>query len=112
MKIRAFPINFSQWIAFNYHNNATILIINFFFVDLNEMTLNEPKPIVQIDSNNNGRYSIQLVPNLGQHILATGPRYNVDQLKIIAAHHLGYFTSGVLGRPLVNYKLECILIDS
>lgn len=60
------------------------------------MQLDEPKPLVQISSENNKDYEIQLVPNMGQDILATGPRYTEDMLRIAAADHLGYHASGVL----------------
>lgn len=66
--------------------------------DLNSMKLEEPKPLVQIDSTDNKNYSVQLVPNVGQDILATGPRYTQDMLKITAADHLGVHTSGVLSK--------------
>lgn len=61
------------------------------------MQLDEPKPLVQIESDGNRKYSVQLVPNYGQDILATGPRYTNDMLKISPADHLGLHTSGVLG---------------
>lgn len=62
------------------------------------MQLDEPKPLLQIDSLDNKNYSVQLVPNYGQDILATGPRYTQDMFKIFAADHLGFHTSGVLGK--------------
>lgn len=62
------------------------------------MELDKPKPLVQIDSVDNKNYSVQLVPNLGQDVLATGPRYTRDMLKIAAADHLGIHTSGVLSK--------------
>lgn len=61
------------------------------------MELDEPKPLVQIASNDNKNYEIQLVRNMGQDILATGRRYTEDMLRISAADHLGYHCSGVLG---------------
>lgn len=60
------------------------------------MELDPPKPLVQINSNDNKNYSIQLVPNMAQDVLATGPRYTKELLKILPAHPLGFHTSGVL----------------
>lgn len=60
------------------------------------MELDKPKPLLQIENNENKGYSVQLVPNYGQDIFATGPRYTVDQIKIMAANLLGFHTSGVL----------------
>lgn len=62
------------------------------------MELDEPRPLVQIESADNKNYSIQLVPNLGQDILATGRRYTEDMLKMSAADMLGVNTSGVLSK--------------
>lgn len=62
------------------------------------MELDEPKPLVQINSNENKGYDIQLVPNLGQHILATGPRYTPEQIKLYPAITPGYYTSGVMSK--------------
>ncbi|XP_031625756.1 mitochondrial mRNA pseudouridine synthase Trub2 isoform X2 [Contarinia nasturtii] len=69
---------------------------------LNSLELSEPKPLVQITSADNKNYSIQLVPNLGQDILATGPRYTEKMLRISPADHLGANTS-VLG---INRGIE------
>lgn len=66
--------------------------------DLNELEPDEPKPLVQIQSDDNKNYDIQLVPNLAQHRFATGPRYTEDYLKINPAAYLGYHTSGVLSK--------------
>lgn len=66
--------------------------------DLNELEQDEPKPLVEIHSDDNKNYDIQLVPNLGQHRFATGPRYREEFIKIAPAENLGYRTSGVLGR--------------
>lgn len=71
------------------------------FLDLNSMELDEPKPLVQINSDDNKNYSIQLVPNLAQDLLATGPRYTTDLLKMIPAEPLGFHTSGVLRKILL-----------
>lgn len=77
----------------------TILIVwnSCIFSDLNELELDEPKPLVQIHRDGDKGYDIQLVPNLGQDRFATGPRYTEDMLKILPAQYLGYHTSGVLG---------------
>lgn len=80
-----------------------VIIFNLiFFTDLNELEPDEPKPLVQIHSEDNKNYDIQLVPNLGQHRFATGPRYTEDLLKIIPAVHLGYHTSGVLSKTQIE----------
>lgn len=55
------------------------------------------KPLVQIESTDNKNYSINLVPNLSRDILATGPLYTDDMLKMLPADALGYHTSGVMG---------------
>lgn len=60
--------------------------------------MDEPPQIVQIDSPDNKNFEVNLVPNLAQHILASGPLYTNDSLKIIEAHSLGYNTSGVLSK--------------
>lgn len=60
------------------------------------MELDEPQPMVQIDSEDNKNFQIKLVPNLAQHTLVTGPRYTHDTLKIMAADQLGNNTSGVM----------------
>lgn len=64
------------------------------------MELDEPKPLVQIESNDNKNYSIQLVPNIAQDILATGPRYTTDMLRVLPTNALGLHTSGVMGAYL------------
>lgn len=74
--------------------------------DLNSMQLDEPKPLVQINSKDNKNYEIQLVPNMGQDLLATGPRYMNDMLRIVPAHQLGYHSSGVLGKILLKYIFD------
>lgn len=71
-------------------------------IDLNELEADEPKPLVHIHSDDNKNYEIQLVPNLGQHRFATGPRYLEDFLKIRPAENLGYHTSGVLGESSIQ----------
>lgn len=70
------------------------------------MELEEPKPLVEINSNDNKSFEIQLVPNMGQNLLATGPRYTEDMLKIVAADQLGYHASGVLRK---NTNMQCNL---
>lgn len=60
------------------------------------MELDEPKPLVQIESNDNKNYSIKLVPNIAQDILATGPRYTTEMLNFYPANALGLHTSGVM----------------
>lgn len=72
------------------------------------MELDQPKPLVQIDRVDNKKYSVQLVPNLGQDVLATGPRYTSDMLKISAADHLGEHTSGVLSKIQIHIPMKFI----
>lgn len=60
------------------------------------MELEEPKPLVQIESDDNKNYSIDLVPNLSRDILATGPLYTNDRLRMSVADMHGVHTSGVM----------------
>lgn len=72
------------------------------------MELDTPQPLVQINSTDNKNYSIQLVPNIARDILATGPLYTRDLLKIKSADHLGVHTSGVLSTMHINYSNQYV----
>lgn len=72
------------------------------------MQLEDPKPLVQIDRDDNDKYSINLVPNLSRHILATGPLYTRDLIKISAADMHGVHTSGVMGN--MKHFLFCFIL--
>lgn len=85
--------------------NRYYVQITFNSIDLNELEPDEPKPLVQIQSVDNESYDIQLVPNLGQSRLATGPRYTEKFLRIHPAEQLGYHTSGVLGKVSIVWKI-------
>lgn len=67
------------------------------------MDLAEPLPLVQIE-NNDGNYAINVVPNLAQDELATGPRYAPNDIKCNSANFLGFNTSGVLGKMPIKLK--------
>lgn len=75
------------------------------------MRLEDPKPLVQIDRGENEKYSIQLVPNLSRDILATGPLYTGDLLKIAAADMHGIHTSGVMGKSNPTSHLKRIIFQ-
>lgn len=89
-----------------------IMYNSFHSTDLNELEPDEPKPLVQIQSDDNKNYDIQLVPNLGQHRFATGPRYTENFLKILPATNLGYHTSGVLSEsPNRTIKINLKILN-
>lgn len=69
-----------------------------FFLDLNNL---EPRPLRErVDiirtSDDEQRYSVMKKPNLADHVLATGPRYKIKDLRCNPANHLGFLTSGVM----------------
>lgn len=89
-------------LLFGIRSNIKLIKIYFMeSVDLNSMELDEPKPLLEIRSTDNKNYSVQLVQNLAQDILATGRRYTEDMLKIAPAHYLGVHTSGVMGMRII-----------
>lgn len=66
--------------------------------DLNEL---EPRPLrerVEIIKPNEDeeRYAVVKKPNLADHVLATGPRYKMKDVKLKPAVHLGFYSSGVM----------------
>lgn len=62
------------------------------------MEMEEPNKIVQIESADNKSFEVKLVENLAQHVLAVGPMYTEESLRILPAHNLGFNTSGVLSK--------------
>lgn len=67
-------------------------------LDLNALEVRETRPMVAIrpDPDNPAEYAVQIVDNLGDHVLATGPRYDYQDIRCSAGLHLGKNTSGVL----------------
>lgn len=68
--------------------------------------------MVRIASEDNKTFSVDLVPNLAQDVLSTGPRFPTDIFTIFPADTLGFNTSGVLCTSIMNalsIALLCIL---
>lgn len=55
-------------------------------------------PLVQLNNGENNEYSIDIVENIADHVLVTGPDYQPKQIKLIPANYLGKYTSGVMGK--------------
>lgn len=62
--------------------------------------MREVRPMISIRTrpDTSGKYDLDIVPNLADHVLATGPRYMINDIKTIPATHLGINTSGVLSK--------------
>lgn len=68
--------------------------------DLNSLEVRPPRPMITIapsDTSPNG-YAVSVEENLGDHVLAVGPRYEYQDIKCVAANFLGRNTSGVLSK--------------
>lgn len=76
-------------------------------LDLNQMETREPRKMLNIDLQSNGsgkpEYSVRVEPDLSDHVLAVGPRYQIEDIKCNVVTNLGENTSGVL-------RKNCILI--
>lgn len=64
--------------------------------DLNEMQVREPRKMLRIDGNDATKYSVTMQTDLSDHVLATGPRYQIEDTKCNISMQLGENTSGLL----------------
>lgn len=64
-----------------------------------------PRVLIQ---HNNGKYAIETVKNSAELDLTIGPRYDPQEVRIIAANDLGINTSGVLGKQIqwISHKID------
>lgn len=65
------------------------------------METREPRKMVNIDFRPTSKggpaeYSVRVGPDLSDHVLAVGPRYQIEDVKCNVATNLGENTSGVL----------------
>lgn len=54
-----------------------------------------PRVLIQ---NNGGRYEIETATNSAELDLTIGPRYDINEVRMLPANYLGRNTSGVLGK--------------
>lgn len=64
--------------------------------DLNLMENREPRKLLKIESKTNENYIVQIETDLSDHVLAVGPRYQIEDVHCNIATNLGLNTSGVL----------------
>lgn len=73
------------------------------------METRPPRKMINIDlqrnSSGQSEYSVRVEPDLSDHVLAVGPRYQIEDVKCNLATNLGDNTSGVLRK-----NMEDILI--
>lgn len=60
------------------------------------MQVREPRKMLRIDGNDATKYSVTMQTDLSDHVLATGPRYQIEDTKCNMSMQLGENTSGVL----------------
>lgn len=96
--IAAIKVNISKGrqVIYSVHQGSNNKVDNC-LTDLNELDQNDAQPMVRIASEDNKTFSVDLIPNLAQDILSTGPRFPADMPRIYSADTLGFNTSGVLG---------------
>lgn len=51
---------------------------------------------LEIESGDNSKYLVRTANDLSDHVLAVGPRYQIDDFKFNVARHLASKSSGVL----------------
>lgn len=72
------------------------------------METRAPRQMINIDLKPNAEegYSVRVEPDLSDHVLAVGPRYQIEDVKCNVVTNLGENTSGVLR------KLTMIVLDN
>lgn len=67
------------------------------YSDLNNLETRPPMKRIQIEKPNGSiaKYNVNLLTDLGDIVQATGPRYQMKDIKCIPAVNLGKITSGV-----------------
>lgn len=62
------------------------------------MEVRGPSEQIQIEAggNNFSKFLVRRIPNLADHVLAVGPRYQISDVRSSIANNLGKLTSGVL----------------
>ena len=65
-------------------------------VGLNEMECRPPMDYVSIEGNPSTQLTVTVKPNLADHPLVVGPRYQIEDLKCSWSNYLGLHSSGVL----------------
>lgn len=77
--------------------------------DLNSLDVRPTRSMVTIDPSPNG-YEVKVVENMGDHILAVGPRYDFKDIRCSVATHLGKNTSGVMSKKKPEYWVSIKLM--
>lgn len=49
-----------------------------------------------MENSDDGNYNLKVIPDLADHVLSVGPRYQIEDIRFNIATHLGPKTSGVL----------------
>lgn len=70
----------------------------FLFSDLNSMEPPASVPKVMINQDEHKEFNIEVVPNLAEHELVTGPRYMPKDFRCATPIHHGTHTSGVMSK--------------
>lgn len=69
------------------------------------MQVREPRQMLQITNDDDGNatnYKVNVESDLSDHVLAVGPRYQIEDVKCNIAQQLGDNTSGVLSTLLLK----------
>lgn len=64
-------------------------------LDINETEVRPLRKRINIEDINQHNYDVKISPDLSDDILATGPRYQLSDLKCLPISKLGEHTSGV-----------------
>lgn len=76
------------------------------------MQVREPRQMLRIEGNDTTKYSVTMQTDLSDHILATGPRYQIEDTKCNMSMHLGENTSGVLCTYIISSLIDTYLSDN
>ena len=67
------------------------------FLDLNELEVRPPEPIIKIEANEHDQFLVKEERNYADDVLVVGPRYQNKDVRCGYSQFLGKFTSGVFG---------------
>lgn len=68
------------------------------FAELNQLECRPPRQMISIDKDANQDYQVKVKTDLSDHVLAVGPRYQIEDVRCNVASHLADNTSGVLSK--------------
>lgn len=72
-------------------------------VGLNELEVRPPREVVKIEAAPDAQsFFVKQEPDIADHVLVVGERYQMVDIKSICSRHLGKFSSGVLSKTTNN----------